>query len=282
MTGWEDSVEITSNISWTPSLPEAFKAKYGYNLRKYLPLVMFGDNNINIQSTNPGAFQCVLNTPDQGQGYVNDFRGVLVDLYRQYLETLRTWLNSRLSLQMSTQVSYNLPMDMEANIPEVNAPECESLQFSDNVDGYRRFVGPANVAGKRVISNEMGARFHEAYRYYLSELLWSINRALVGGVNRFVLHGESYTSNYYGTTWPGYTAFSYLFSDLYSDKQPSWDNGFSDVMAYVSRMQYLQQKGVLKTDVAIYNKVSATNPNFPTLYQSDNLVNQGEKRDPRH
>jgi hypothetical protein len=54
---------------------------------------------------------------------MNDFRGALVEGYRSYLKELTQWVNSKLNLQMSAQVSYNLPMDMEANIPYVNAPE---------------------------------------------------------------------------------------------------------------------------------------------------------------
>lgn len=263
-------------MSWTPSLPGIFQAKYGYSVKKFLPLVMFGNNNINLQNSSPGSMQYILDTPDRGIGYVNDFRGALLEGYRQYLKTLTDWVNSYLNLQMSSQVSYNLPMDMEANIPMVNAPECESLQFRNNIDGYRQFVGPATLAGKRVISNEMGAEATEAYRYQISKLLWSVNRAVAGGVNRFVLHGQSYTGNYYGTTWPGYTAFSYLFSESYSNKQPAWEHGFSDAMDYIARIQYLQQKGFLRTDVAVYNKVSATDPNFPTLYLSDDLVKEGK------
>ncbi|KAJ5676031.1 hypothetical protein N7462_008928 [Penicillium macrosclerotiorum] len=273
--GWEDSIEILSNISWTPSLPELFQSIYGYDLKPMLPLIMYGDNNINTQSSNPGDIQCVLDTPSQGLGYVNDFRGALVAGYRTYLQELTEWVNKELKLQMSAQVSYNLPMDMEANIPFVNAPECESLQFNSNIDGYRQFTGPANLAGKRVISNEMGAVMLEAYNLPHSELLSYINRAIVGGVNQVVLHGQSYTGNYYGTTWPGYTAFQYLFSELYSDKQPSWNHGLGDVLNYTARVQYLQQSGVPRIDVAIYNKVSATNANFPTLYPSKDLIHAG-------
>lgn len=257
-------------------MPELFRSKYGYDLKPWLPLVMYNDNNINIQSTQPGLIQCILDTPDQGLGYLNDFRGALVEGYRNYLQELTNWLNSKLNLQMSAQVSYNLPMDVEANIPFVNAPECESLQFQDNIDGYRQFSGPAHLAGKRVISNEMGAVMLKAYNLPHSELLSFINRAVVGGVNQVVLHGQSYTGNYYGTTWPGYTAFQYLFSELYSDKQPSWNHGFGDVLNYVARVQFLQQSGVPRTDVAIYNKVSATNPSFPTLYPSNDMIDAGK------
>lgn len=73
---------------------------------------MFGNNNLVIQPNSPGPIQCVLDTPDQGQGYVNDYRNSLTLGYRQYPETLTSWATSELNPQTSTQVSYNLPMDM--------------------------------------------------------------------------------------------------------------------------------------------------------------------------
>ncbi|RAQ55673.1 hypothetical protein AFGD_011674 [Aspergillus flavus] len=276
---WEDSMELTSNTSWTPALPERFQRKFGYSLKRYLPVLNFGtlwpDNNVNIQKYRPGAVQSILNTPDAGAGYINDYRSVLEDGYREYLQTITDWARNELHIELSAQVSYNLPMDMEVNIPVVDAPECESLQFGDSVDAYRQFSGPALLAGKSVISNEMGATM-AAYGYPFRSLLFSAGRAIVGGVNQLVLHGQSYTGDYYETTWPGYTAFSYSTSELYSNKQPSWDHGLSDVLNFFARVQYTQRQGIPRVDVAIYNKVSATDAAaFPSMYQADDLVNEG-------
>ncbi|GKZ86189.1 hypothetical protein AnigIFM56816_001241 [Aspergillus niger] len=244
--GWEDSIEITSNTSWTPTLPERFQQKLGYSLKRYLPVLNFGilwpNNNVNIQRYQPGGIQSILDTPDAGAGYINDYRGVLEDCYREYLQTFSDWLHNELHLKYSAQVSYNLPMDMEASLPVVDTPECESLQFGDSVDAYRQFSGPAVLAGKRVISNEMGAT-SGAYDYPFPRLLFSVGLAVIGGVNQIVLHGQSYTGDYYETTWPGYTAFSYTTSELYSDKQPSWDHGLSDVLGFLSRVQHTQRHG---------------------------------------
>jgi hypothetical protein len=272
-------MELTSNTSWTPALPEKFERKLGYSLKRYLPVINFGtlwpNNNVNIQKLRPGAVQSILDTPDGGAGYINDFRGVLEECYREYLETLTTWAHNELKLQFSAQVSYNLPMDMAVNIPNVDAPECESLQFADSVDAYRQFSGPTQLAGKKVISNEMGATM-AAYGYTFPSLLFSVGRAVVGGVNQIVLHGQSYTGDYYETTWPGNTPFSFSTSEIYSNKQPSWDHGLSDVLNFFARTQYTQRQGIPRVDVAIYNKDSATDSTaFPAVYQSDDLAKEG-------
>ncbi|CRG91023.1 Multicopy suppressor of chk1 protein 1 [Talaromyces islandicus] len=273
--GWEDSIEITWNISWTPSLPQTFKARHGYPLEPYLPLIMFGNNNIAQQSSDPGLIQCVLDTADRGIGYVNDFRQSLEDGYREYLVQYSEWLKSRLNLQMSAQVSYNLPMNMLKNIPYTDVPECESLGFNNNIDAYRQYSGPALLSGKKIISNEMGAERLQAFRYHFIDLLWSINRAAAGGINQVVLHGQTYSGNYTGTTWPGYVPFSYIFSEIYSQKHPAWDHGFSDVLNYVARLQYAQQHGQPKADIAIYYETSATETAIPTKYTSSDLIDKG-------
>ena len=139
-----------------------------------------------------------------------------------YLSTFTSWAEL-MGLQYSAQVSYDMAMDMQQNIPKVNAPECESLGFGHLIDGYRQYSGPANLAGKRVISSELGANPNEAYQLTLPGLLWDITRSLAGGVNMFVLHGYPYSGMYPNTTWPGFTTFAYGFSEMHGRHQPGWD-----------------------------------------------------------
>lgn len=271
---WEDSAEIVSKISWTSGLLDVFERLNGYQLRRYLPLVMFGNNNHAVQSSNPGAFAAVLDTADQGASYVNDYRKTLQNGYREYLQTLQNWAHG-LGIGFSTQVSYNLPMDASVNLDVVDVPECESLGFVDSIDAYRAYTGPAQLAGKHIISNEMGAEQLKAYSYTIPRLLYSVNRAYAGGVNRIVLHGQSYTGKYFGTSWPGFTAFQYVFSELWSEKQPVWSNGLQQTMNYLSRAQHVLQTGVEQLDLAIYNKASLTQTT-EALYESSDLVAAGE------
>lgn len=228
-----------------------------------------------VQTTEPGTFQCILDTEVQGVRYVNDFRKALVAGYQEYVETLTAWLQG-MGIQLSVQPAYGLPMDMQASIPDVDVPECESLTFLDLIDSYRQFVGPANFAEKRVISNELGAVRGSAFRYHLPELLFSANRGFAAGVNQYVIHGQSYSGNYHQTTWPGHVPFNYLFSEAWSPRQPVWKHGFEETLNYMARVEHLQQSGVPKVDVAIYNKQSATT--IRTVYSSSDLTDRGEPR----
>ncbi|UPL03174.1 hypothetical protein LCI18_014108 [Fusarium solani-melongenae] len=274
--GWEDSPEIVSNISWTRDMPQMFEKLHGYDIRPYLPVVMWGNNNLAIQAANPGRVRVILDTPDRGQGVVNDYRATLEAGYHEYITSLKKWLNQELGLSFRAQVSYNLPMDMAVHVPSVDIPEVESLGFYDSPDAYRQYTGASVLAGKRVVSSELGAVMGSAYSYKLPTLLHSANLGFVANVNKFVVHGQSYSGNYYNTTWPGHTPFQYAFSDAYSNKQPSWEHGMADAMEYLARAQHMMQSGLAKLDVAVYNKVSATDLMPPKdIYPSSDLSDDG-------
>ncbi|KAJ5983548.1 hypothetical protein N7481_005647 [Penicillium waksmanii] len=247
---------------------------HGFQLHKYLPLLMYGNNNLGVQPSHPGSIKCMLESDDKGNGFLNDFRAALAQGYGEYLETLITWLEG-LGLGYSAQISYNLPIDMETNIDRVTAPECESSAFNNNIDGYRQFSGATNVAQKPVISNEIGDDLNKALRLPMFELLGQISSAFAGGSNQLVFHGQTFTGDYYETTLPGYLAFFLLFSESYMNKQPAWTLGMPDAINYIIRNQYILHQGQPRTDIAFYNKVSYTDPQLSTIYPGDDLVNNG-------
>ena len=106
-------------------------------------------------------------------------------------------------LTYSNQPAYNLPLDMAADVPLLDAPELESLGFQDNVDAYRQFSGPAHLANKSVVSTEVGAVSGLPYTLTVPNLLRLIKRSWAGGVTMSVIHGSNYAGNYVNTTWPG-------------------------------------------------------------------------------
>jgi hypothetical protein len=167
-----------------------------------------------------------------------------------------------------------MPMDMLANIPLVNAPECETLGLSNNIDSYRQFSGPAHLAGKRVVSSEAGAEMLKVYQQTIPELLWSLKRSFAGSINQFVIHGYPTSGDYGNTTWPGFTTFAYLFSDMYGPRQPAF-SFYSDFLNWISRNQYIGQTGIPKVDIAFWSK-STSYKTVPTGYSSEDLQEAGK------
>ncbi|KAF7198549.1 hypothetical protein HII31_00288 [Pseudocercospora fuligena] len=269
---WEDSQEFPSNILWTPKVPEAFHTQHGYDLAKYLPIFMNGNGGgVSILPVAaPPAF--VTDEPLQDAKHVADFRQTMTELNKDYLDGLTTFAYS-IGVRSSTQVAYNFPLDMLSNIPYVDAPETETLGFSHNIDAYRQFVGPAGLAGKRVISSEAGAVMFSAFQQTIPELLWDLKRSIVGGVNAFVLHGMPFSGHYPNTTWPTYTTFQYLFSEMHNRHQPGWDY-YRDFIDYTARVQQVMQTGTAKVDIAFWSKKTSY-VTVPTIYAPNDLVQAG-------
>ncbi|KAF7514705.1 hypothetical protein G7054_g15078 [Neopestalotiopsis clavispora] len=246
---WEDSIEIVSNVYWTRNLSTSFFGDHGYDISKWLPILF----HRNGKSSNNPAVWWVTDEPDEGNSHIADYRSTLAGLYREYLTALNDWAHDYLGLGFSAQISYNLPMDMLANIPSVSVPETESLDFSDLIDGYRQYSGPAYLAGRNIVSSECGAVRGEGFSQTLPELLWHVKRSYAGGVNQFVFHGMPYSGHYGNTTWPGFTTFNYQYSDMHGPYQPGWQF-YKEYMDFVGRNNFVLQSGRPKIDIAFWQK----------------------------
>lgn len=114
------------------------------------------------------------------------------------------------------------------------------------------------MSNKNIISSEAGALTVRvsAYSQTMPELLTTINLQLVAGVNEFVLHGTPYSGDYAGTTWPGYTPFYYVVTEMHSRCQPAW-NTYKASMDYVARNSMISQLGTAKIDIAFLTTANA-------------------------
>lgn len=241
-------------------------------MTKYLPLLSGNEGEL---SDNEGPIRYITDAPDQGYGFVSDFRSTMTYLLTTYLGYLNEWSLRRLGLQFSQQVGYNLPVDMLAAIPSVGAPETETLSFRNIIDGFRQFAGPADLAGKSVISIELGADFGQAYYQTWTQLLMEAKHSFVAGVNQVVIHGATYSHEYANTTWPGFTSFEYLFAGQHSRHQPAWDVGYKQAGDYLARCQHVLQTGIPKVDLVFWDKQTAQAAYPTSLYDSTDLENVG-------
>ncbi|KFZ01131.1 hypothetical protein V501_10201 [Pseudogymnoascus sp. VKM F-4519 (FW-2642)] len=133
-------------------------------------------------------------------------------------------------------MGYNTPMDMLQTMTDVDLPEAETLSFSNQIDSYLQVAGPADLAGKLVISVELGADWHQAYYQSWELLLFDAKHAFAGGINQVVIHGAAYSHNFTDTTWPGYTTHKYDYPGQHSRHQPAWDVGYPEALAYLGRV----------------------------------------------
>lgn len=85
-----------------------------------------------------------------------------------------------------------------------------------------------------------------------------------------VIHGYPATAPYTNTTWPGYTAFFYRFTEMWNPIQPAWVH-MKEVLDYGGRNQWVLQQGIPQIDLAFYSSASPWTPSM--IYKSSNLEN---------
>ncbi|ETS77966.1 hypothetical protein PFICI_10028 [Pestalotiopsis fici W106-1] len=247
---WEDSMEIQAALPWTPGLSSRFESLHGYGVIKYLP-ILFHATNAWDGYLPPYNITYTLGTyVSDGGPYVQDYKTALSQGYLEYLQHYDKWTDTR-GLELSNQPAYNMPVDMTESIPFVQVPELESLGFKESVNMYRQFTGAAHLAGRNVISTEIGAVLGGAYKQRVPELKSLLDGSFAAGVNVMVLHGYAYSGDYVGTTWPGYTPFQYEYSEMWNPRQPSWQH-LDDLMLYSARNSMIMRSGVPKVDLAFY------------------------------
>lgn len=263
---WEDSMEQLAALPWTPGLLDRFKASHGYDITSYLP-VIFSSLNTWGGFAPPYAEAFFFNDDpvEKQRLYSLDYQKVLNDGYQDYIAQFQSWTKS-IGIEYSNQPAYNLPLQMvrhlplmrivadklkSSDIPLIDAPEAESLGFKDDVELYRQFSGPAHFYNKSVISTEVGAVQEGAYLLTIPDLLRLIKRSFAGGFTMSVIHGFPTYGPYPNTTWPGYTAFYYRFTEMWNQVQPSWMH-MRDSLDYVGRNQWALQQGTPQIDLAFY------------------------------
>lgn len=250
---WEDSMEVLAALYWTPDFISRFEQEMGYSIVKYLPLLYNMENTWgSTLLAYPELYQYGEYTTDNTSVHDLDYHSVLTSGYQDYIDHFEEWSHAR-GVEYSNQPAYNLPLEMLRVVPSVDAPEGESLGFVDSVTSYRQITGPAHLSGRNVISSEMGAVSGPAFNLTIPQFLYHGKAGLAGGINQQVLHGAPYTGNYPNTTWPGFTTFYYLYSEMWTPNLPTYGSGhLKDTLDWFGRNQWVLQQGVPKMDLAVY------------------------------
>ena len=288
-------MEMMSPLWWTPNFLARFESARGYSAIKYLPVFFQAKNLWNSYGDPYDTSYQFDGQPTDGGKYAEDYRLTLTEGYEDFLREYQSWAEAR-GMDHSAQPAYNMPLDMvcplhsvligitvsniessmfrqSSSIPLIGGPELESLGFSESIDNYRQFTGPAHLFNRNDISTEIGAQRGGAYAQTVPKLLNLFRDSFAAGVNTLVIHGFPYTGSYPGTTWPGYTPFQYEFCEMWGPRQPAWPH-MNDTLLYAARNSEVLKAGVPRLDIAFYvwKQPWSARP----VYQGDKLTAAGK------
>jgi hypothetical protein len=68
---------------------------------------------------------------------------------------------------------------------------------------------------------------------------------------------------------------AYSFGEQHSRHQPAWTHGYSDMIKFVARTQWVLQSGIPQRDVVFWLKESRSPAESESLYQFSDLEEAG-------
>lgn len=253
---FNDSFEFKTERHYWPGFIEYFLQKRGYDIRPYLPAVLYpGYDNFYLD-----VFQLkrrpefILTEEDERIRY--DYSQTVSDYFiEQFLQVSNHWAESN-GLQSRAQ-AYGMEIDVIKSSGVTHIPETEQL-YAGGSDMFLKIVSAgATLYNKKLVSAETAVYMDKAFMSTPQKLKSSADKLFAAGINHIVWHGTPYlkkdTLNYGGQDWhPFASPFTTgIFSSDISETSPFW-NFQKEINTYVARCQYLLRKGKPVYDVLVY------------------------------
>ncbi len=249
-----DSWEVEA-VNWTPTLPEEFRRRRGYDLRPFLPAVM-------------GK---IVDSRAISNRFLHDFRRTIGDLaaenhYGFFLENAH---RNGLQIHPESGGPHAVPIDAQQCLGAVDTPMSEFWAWSWEHrigDANRFFVkqpaSAAHVYGRSLVAAEGFTTIGPHWQ----ETLWdnlkpAFDKALCEGLNLLVWHAVVCSPREMGMPGQQY------FAGTHFNPNTTWWSRSKPFLAYVNRSQWMLQQGHFVADVAYYYGDHV--PNFAQLKSSD-------------
>ena len=244
-----DSLELSTygkgGQFWGYHVLEEFRARRGYDLTRYLPLI--------VGQTAAWQPRAVYNYAVADDVFTeklhNDLYQTLTDLYIcNALVPLNNWLHTQ-GMGIRAEISYCMPFEISQPGFAVDGIEAESLEFASQIDCFRGMAGAAHIYGK-LFSSETGCAMQN-YKKSLNFYDQIIYTQFAAGIARTVLHGySSIAGSEGGTQWPGHEGMLKVFSERFGCRQPSYDF-YPEWSKMLARFQYVLRQGKPRMDLGI-------------------------------
>jgi hypothetical protein len=192
-----DSFELLGELPFTTDFLAAFRARAGYDLTPYLPLLFRkgGESKyaemMDLFGRNGGPLY-VTPDPKQAERIREDYERVRRSLFEErFVGRIAEWARARgLKLRLQAHGGYGNVLDAYARS---DVPEAEALFGGGSFDFLKLAASAAHVADRRWASSESfitlrlwGTRLSEA------EMRLLAGRAYSAGINRLAFHGVPY------------------------------------------------------------------------------------------
>lgn len=221
-----DSLEVFGS-DWTPTLPQEFRRRRGYDLTPHLPVLLPGS-----QSTDAAAVR-------------HDFGQTLTELFEEeFMVPLRDWCQ-RHKVQLRMQ-AYGIPPAGLSSYRYVDLPEGEGAQWNA-FTATRWASSAAHWLGRPLTHSETWTWIHSpVFRATPLDFKAEADQHFLQGVTQLVGHGWPYSPEVVGK--PGWRFYA---AGVMNDHNPWW-HVMPDLMNYLARISFMLRQGDPVNDIALY------------------------------
>jgi hypothetical protein len=237
-----DSLELFQDIPWTDGFLEKFKARRGYDLKPYLPLIVqpgWKESWGGVGKSTPYYDA----TGTLGERVRADYRQTVSELmYEGFTQPFAAWSRAH-GVKMKFQ-AHGGPHDVIKAYGAADIPEVESLGGNAPLT-MRLGRSAADIYGRTIVSSESLGFAGRPYSPTLDDMRRLADVNFAGGANSLMYHGYSYRLP--SRSWPGWHAFQpgpfgVGFGSMINEGNPLWA-GVPTLNAYVARTQAVLQQG---------------------------------------
>ncbi len=253
-----DSWEVDYQ-NWTSGFPEEFRIRCGYDIFPFLP-AMTGR---------------IIGNAEVTERFLWDFRFTISELIAENYAGHMRELSNRHGIQFSMEAIDNTPFDEirvagQSNLPQTEfwyRRESEAVgESGDCFEGVFRsyawtpaMVSAAHIYGSKIIPSEaFTANPGENWLAHPALLKPQGDWAFCAGINRFIFH--RYAMQPWLDRKPGMTM---AFWGLHYERTQTWWEETKPWHQYLTRCQYLLQKGLFVADLLYMQAESAPNRFIP-------------------
>ena len=241
--------------NWTARFPEEFRDRRGYALRPYLP-VLTGR---------------VVDSLEVSERFLWDLRQTVLELIAENHAGHLAELAHRSGLRLSIEPYDGTPCDDMTYGSRADVPMGEFWRDTFTTwFSCREAASIAHVQGKRVVPAEaFTSGDGERWQADPASLKALGDRAFCEGINRLVIH--RYAHQPWLDRWPGMTMGPY---GIHFERTQTWWELSPAWITYLSRCQYLLQRGLSVADLCYLAPEASPQVFQPSSKSADSLMTE--------
>lgn len=272
-----DSMEL-EGANWNADFPETFQARKGYDIRPYLPFILYKVGHMGQAVESAEVTRAEGQAGEEIARARYDFQTFCIEMIRErFLLPYTEWCQKH-GVQSRVQPYGREFHPLDASL-DVDIPECETWLWNSDRPGDRNFAkdpaysnvnkfvsSAAHLAGKRLVSCEEITNTGMVFNATLERIKIAGDQSNLSGVTHSILHGFNYSPE--EAAFPGWIRYGTYFSE----RNPWWPF-FALWSAYKARLSAVLQQTDYFAEIAVmhpladlWTKYGTQRDPFPALH----------------